>query len=83
MGKATITVGRYKKGMGTAAEIEFRNVLATTVRYFQKSRKLDRGGTQLLLRSLSNSPFFREVWPDLSEDRRTRVVAELDASLDF
>jgi hypothetical protein len=69
--------------MATPAEVELRNVLATTVRYFQQSRQLDRDATQALLRSLSDSSFFREVWPDVSEDRRTRLVDEMDASFDF
>ena len=64
-------------GVSSLNEFEMQNILERTVRYFQESKHLDRDGTRRMIRSLSDSQFFRDVWPDIAETRRADLTEQV------
>ena len=58
-------------------EVEMLKILEATARYFQASQALDDDGADAMMRNLSNSAWFREVWPEIPETRRCDLVDQL------
>ena len=70
-------------GVPAQNELEMLNILETTVRYFQASKQLDGDGAKSMIRNLSNSAWFRDVWPDIPEARRADLADQLILDFDL